>query len=568
MLQKEGCRMSLKILSPLADEYGGEQGLRPISPRLDTLKGKRIGLLWNGKPNGDVALQAVADVLQKKNPEAEFVFYSGAKPFAADMLAQALAECDGFIAAAADCGSCTSWLAHDCVQAERDGKPAVIIAADGFGEDVKSTAQAFGLTHVEYATVARPFSNLTEEQARQQTEVVADDVARLLTVGKSRASDAADPSAGEEDVPDVLEFHDSSEGTAFEEFNRMFLDRDWGDGFPLWPPTPERVGPLIEATGRPASDVVCYLPPGNGTATIEKVAVNAAMAGCTGPEMPVLLAALRAISNYYPMSTRTALMSTSAHAPMVLVNGPIARELGINGGRGCIGPGRNNKVNLRIGRALALCLRTVARWRPGVMDLDSQGTTRKNIVVVAENEDESPWEAYHVNVGFRPDDNVVTVFFTGGEWDVCIQGHVDADQLARSIAIHCAGVFGIGYLTSGVSSERLEGVPHGRLLLMSPEHAIPLSEGGYTKRSFERYLFHNVVESAWRLMEPARKMYMDGHVNPEYRWLFDLPYEEAQRRMLPVVEESDRWTVVVAGSSRGKDMLMPTRVRQRSERII
>lgn len=560
--------MTLKVLSPLATAYGGEQGLRPVAARLDSLKGKRIGLLWNGKPNGDIALKAVAAVLEQSIPEAEFVFYNGAKPFNADMLAAAIEECDGFIAAAADCGSCTSWLTHDCVQVERADKPAVVIAAEGFGEDVKSTAQAFGTATIQYVTVARPYSNLTVEQARVQTEVVADEIVKLLTVEtKPSEMDATHAGADELDVPDVLEFEDTSHSTAFEAFNEMFLDRDWGDGFPLWAPTPERVAPLIEAAGRPADDVVCYLPPGNGTATIEKVAVSAAMAGCIGAEMPVILAALRAISNYLPMSTRTALMSTSAHSPMVLVNGPLARELGINAGRGCIGPGAVNKVNLRIGRAIGLCLRTIARWRPGVMDLDSQGTTRKNIVVIGENEEESPWESYHVNAGFRPDDNVVTVFFTGGEWDVCIQGHVDADQLARAISIHCAGLFGIGYLTSGVTSERLEGVPHGRLLVMSPEHAIPLSEGGFTKKNFEKYLFHNVVESIARLREPARKMYLDGHVNPEYRWLFELSDDEARQRMLPVVEELERWTVVVAGASRGKDLLFPTRVRHRSERI-
>ena len=141
-------------------------------------------------------------------------------------------------------------------------------------------------------------------------------------------------------------------------------------------------------------------------------------------------------------------MSTSAYAPLILVNGPIAKRLGINGGRSCLGPGRQNEVNIRISRAVVFCLKNIGSWYPGVMDLDTIGSTRKHIVVVAENEDESPWEPYHVSRGFRADEDVATVFWTAGEWDISIQGHTDVQQLARSIASFSGGNNSSGYFTN------------------------------------------------------------------------------------------------------------------------
>ena len=162
-----------------------------------------------------------------------------------------------------------------------------------------------------------------------------------------------------------------------------FLVRDWGDGYPLLPPTPEAVEQLLKGTCLPRDHVLCDLPPGWGLATIEKIAINAAMAGAKPEQMPVILAALKALSKLDPEMARFFLMSTGSHASLLLVNGPIAKEIGINA-RAAMGPGRDNQVNLTIGRSYP-SLRTsplVSRaedWTPCFL--------RKFTVCVAENEE-------------------------------------------------------------------------------------------------------------------------------------------------------------------------------------
>jgi hypothetical protein len=290
------------------------------------------------------------------------------------------------------------------------------------------------------------------------------------------------------------------------------------------------------------------------------------MAGCRPDDMPVLMAILRAVSrkeNEGPI--RVCLMSTGAHAPLVLINGPVAAELGVNGGRCCLGPGRQNAANIRISRAFHLCLKNIARWVPGVMDLDSIGTPRKNIVVLAENEEESPWEPYHVSKGFAATDSTVTVVFTAGEWDISLQGHVDGHQLAR--AIGSMGVANNTGYSLGTFGQDLTDIPLGRLLLVPPPHAIPVSEAGYSKQDFERFLWEQGTATVARVVEPMRKLYADGKTRKEFDWMFELSPEEAATRTVPVVEKPELYSVVVAGSVRAKDLLMPLRTLPETELI-
>ncbi|MGH3316499.1 MAG: hypothetical protein ACRDO0_10190, partial [Nocardioidaceae bacterium] len=256
---------------------------------------------------------------------------------------------------------------------------------------------------------------------------------------------------------------------------------------------------------------------------------------------------------------RACLMSTSAHAPVVVVNGPLARQLEINGGRSCLGPGRQNQANIRISRAVNLSLKNLGRWSSGVMDLDTIGTPRKHIVVVAENEEESPWSALHTDQGFAADDNVVTLFFSLGEWDVGVQGHLDAEQLARALGSFSGGSSGTGYFAALFGD--LETSPVGRLMLMAPAHASALDDGGLTKSRVRDILFETGTEPVSRLVEPIRKLHRDGKVRPQWKWVFELDPTEQERTRLPVIERSEDYHIVVSGSARGKNLLMPTRCR-------
>lgn len=439
----------------------------------------------------------------------------------------------------------------------------MIIASEGFAEDIDASAVAFGMEAMQYVMVPHVYNNIGEEEARSQTEPVFDEVVRMLTGSGSRPAshEAADGSAG-----GTYRVTAATEAEALEELNRQFMDADWGDGFPLWPPTPRRVAALVDAVDGDRDDVVCVLPPGNGFATVEKVAVNAAMAGCRPAEMPVVMAALRALARMDSPLARVCLMSTSSHAPLLLINGPVTRELGINGGRGCLGPGKQNQANLRIARAFLLCLKNIGRWYPGIMDLDTIGSARKLGMCLAENEEESPWEGFHESVGFGRHESTVTVMFTSGDWDIKFQGHTDAQQLARAIAANISGLGTFGYFTNLVGG--VHQPEEGMLLLLAPPHAVPLAEGGFTKGGLRRFLQDHAREPVSRLIEPLRKLEEEGKIKPEWQWLFELSPEEAARTTLPLVESPEVMHVAVAGSVRGCDLLMPVSTRPGTARVV
>lgn len=552
---------SLTVINPTVEQYGAERV--EIAQRLSSLNGKTVGLLWNGKSNGDVALRAASEKIQVAISDVQFRFYSGSGPCPPALLEKAGTECDAFIAAAGDCGGCTAWLVHDCIKLERGGKPTVLIAARGFERDVKASSEAFSMPGLKFVLVPTVYNNISENEARAQTEPVVDDLVSQLTTQLEEVVTLDEDGVR---LDRSIEFFTDEPESLIWEFNRVFLDHDWGDGYPLWPPTATSVAELVSAVDGGPDDLVCVLPPGNGSATVQLIAANAAMAGCKPAEMPVIMAILRAIAKLDPNYSMVVTTSTSADAPMAVVNGPIARQLGINGGRCCLGPGKQNEVNIRIGRAVLLCLKNLGRWYPGVLDMDSIGSLRKNVAVIAENEAESPWEPYHVTKGFSPTDSTVTVFWTRGEWDITVQGHMDAQHIADAIGTFSCNMH--SYFEGRHLWTEGDPYPLGRLLLLAPPHAQPLSdEGGFTKVALEKRLFDLGQEPIHKLIQPVRKLYKDGKIRPEWEWVFELPEEEARRRTLPVIEAPELYSVVVAGSVRAKDMIMPTRCTPSTERV-
>ncbi|OLT02126.1 hypothetical protein BJF90_05085 [Pseudonocardia sp. CNS-004] len=365
----------------------------------------------------------------------------------------------------------------------------------------------------------------------------------------------AGASSGTPASPPVISFEADGATELFTEFNRYFMDRDWGDGYPLLPPTHERWTPCATAsptrtrcctrcrrgTGRSRRGRSPSLRHG-GRHRAGDGRRRGRPPGLNDPQQQVRL--------------RTVLMSTSAHAPFVLVNGPVTRDLGINGGRACIGPGAQNQVNLRIGRAVTLALKNLGAWYPGVLDMDTIGSVRKNVVVVSENVDESPWTPFHVDAGHGADENTVTLFVTLGETDVGFQGHLDAHQLARSISAFDS-VQG-GYFSGLFGGEKAKESPSGRLLLVAPPHAQALADGGIGKEEFRDLLFSYGHQPLSRVIEQWRKLHLDGKTFPEWDWAFELSAEEQEGRTLPVVRGRDQYVLAVCGSTRGKDMFMPT----------
>lgn len=252
-------------------------------------------------------------------------------------------------------------------------------------------------------------------------------------------------------------------------FEFMF-DQGFSDGLPLVPPTPERVLRMLSGTKRAPHEVVAIVAPGLAPATVEKVAVNAVMAGCRPEYMPVILAALEAVcTDAFNIHGVTA--TTMGASPVIVVNGPIRDRIGMNKGLGALGAG--NRANATIGRALRLIIRNIGGGRPGEVERSTLGSPLKYTMCFAEHEERSPWPALHVERGFRKEDSVVTVFaMTGGPVHIVDQESREPDQLAGSLGLGMEGVF----------LPKLRHLAIDSLLVVCPEHIDTLlREGPYDK---------------------------------------------------------------------------------------
>ena len=191
-----------------------------------------------------------------------------------------------------------------------------------------------------------------------------------------------------------LEADDSAEAVF-----QLMLDGGWSDGLPVIPPTADRVSRMVEAAGREPSELIGYINPDGGAATVEKIAVNAVLAGCLPEYMPVLIAAVEAITepefNIHGLQT-----TTNPVAPLLIINGPVRNHIGVNSGRGCLGPGF--RANATIGRAVRLLLFNVGGGKPWSTDMAVHGMPGKFVFCMGENEEESVWEPLHVERGLKP----------------------------------------------------------------------------------------------------------------------------------------------------------------------
>ncbi|MER5787380.1 hypothetical protein [Streptomyces sp. NPDC001980] len=544
---------TFEVVNPTADKLDSAE--TSLAPRLDTLNGKVLGLLSNSKPNAEIALQAVAEKIKETYPDLKIRLYPGSIRFEPGLLRRAIEESDALVGATADCGACTSWLIHDGAQAEKAGVPQVTIVARGFERDTDTSAKVFGVPGLQYVVVPRVFTALTPEQATEQTLPVADDIIKALT--QTPAAIPAD-TAGQEDAEERQEtytFRGQDPVEAVEAFNEFYLQKDFGDGLPLHPPTRAKVEAIIEAQGRPRDELILTIPPLHGHGTLERIAVNAAMAGCRPEELPVVIAALKAIHACPPPMNLSVLMSTGAFAPVILVNGPLVKKLGINSGRSPLGPGLNNRVNIRIGRAVALTLRNLGAWIPGRMDLDTIGTVRKNIQVFGENEDESPWEPYQVSKGLRPDDSTVTVVHTVGEWDLG-SNHGPADRRIRSIAARTPTLTQVGFMTSTLAG--LEGNEDGLFYLLPPETARKFADAGLGKDAVKRFLLHNIRPRIWDVVAPFIDFRERGLVRPEWEWMFQLTPEEQRTQTIQAFNDPAAINIAVAGHGTPKEFVFGT----------
>ena len=333
-------------------------------------------------------------------------------------------------------------------------------------------------------------------------------------------------------LPPLVEIDDSLDAVI-----EFFETQGWTDGLPFVPPTPDRVNEMYQYVDYQPSDVIATLTPRNSEATLERIAINSVMAGCRPAYMPVIITAIQAIAEE-PFDLNGMQSTTHPCAAMVLVNGPLARELDINSGHNIFGPGW--RANASIGRAMRLIMVNIGGATPGEGDKSTQGSPAKYAFCFAEREDTNPWQPLHVEHGYDLEDSVVTVMAAEGPHNIQDHGSITGAGLLTTIA---------GSMRKTGGNDYMMGVGGQPMVVLGPEHAAAIAADGFSKDDVKRFIWERArlplseVSPEWTVRENRveRLMQAIGTLDE-----------------FPIAEHWSRIEVVVAGGAGKHSAWIPT----------
>lgn len=322
----------------------------------------------------------------------------------------------------------------------------------------------------------------------------------------------------------------------FEAVNDRLYREGMTDGLPVVPPTESRVREFCAAVDRDEDDVVGVIPPKYGDATVEKLAINAVMAGCEPAYFPVVIAAIEAMTadefNLYGINA-----TTHPVAPLLVVNGPVVDDLRINYGYNVFGQGW--KANSTIGRAIRLVLTNVGGGQPGELDRATHGHPGKFSFCIAENERRSPWEPFHVARGFDADESTVTAM--GVEAPHEINDHVSEDgDGILTVAADVMATMGNNnaYFSTGEIT-----------VVFGPEHADTIAADGFSRGEVRRFLYDHARNRLGKLKTAG--LYGIHDWSPRFETVDD-------EAMIPLVDAPEDVNVLVAGGAGKHSMGLPS----------
>lgn len=319
--------------------------------------------------------------------------------------------------------------------------------------------------------------------------------------------------------------------TATEDLVEWYFEKGWTDGLPVVPPTAEKVDAVVAALGGDPGHVEARVPPRWADLTREVLAVNLVLAGCLPAYAPVVRAALLALCDPH-FNLNGVQATTHMAAPLLVVNGPLRREIGLNAGANVFGSG--HRANATIGRAIRLLLLNVGGARPGGLDKSSLGHPGKYTFCIAENEEASPWAPYHVEQGYRAEDS--TVFVIAAEGPHSVTNHVadDPQGILDSIVSAMSTIAHNNAVSSGSCA-----------VVIGLEHAATIAEHGWTRHDVRGYLWSN----AYNTFAAVSFGHRYGHVYNRNlpRW-----YRRDPDARIPIVPRPDDIHLFVAGGDAGR----------------
>jgi hypothetical protein len=432
--------------------------------------------------------------------------------------------------------------------------PGVYFTTTEFIDDAKSAAKDRGMPSIRM--IALPADKYyrarsTHEELQPIADAVfnqmVDDLVRPLTAEEAKPSQIQKQKENTNITVTGTDYQDASQ-----KVNDLFLDSHWADGLPIVPPTPALVKAMLAATTRSPDEVVGQVAPKNGTGTVEKIAVNAVMAGAKPEYFPVILAAMDGlVDKHFDLTHVQA--STGSFTPVVIVNGPLAKELDFNSGIGMLGHGW--RANSTVGRSLRLALLNIGQTWPAVNDMALTGRLSSyTFFTFSEDEAKSPWEPYHVSLGFKPEDSTVTVATSGTP--VVLGGGAVAPWTAQGILDTVVARSGSPFLW--VHSQTF-------VLVLHPDCAYELGKMGYTRKSLQEWLYEHTkipyekITSATTgfghdsAVKEIQASIDDGRIRPDRAQIFRDALKPGGK--VPIVQSPDDFHIFVAGGSPGYSLL-------------
>ena len=343
---------------------------------------------------------------------------------------------------------------------ERRGIPGVCFGVGAFEQSAYGAAKIEGVP-IRIVTTSHNYFGYPREDVITDTKAVVPAVLEALTKPLTIEEKANLP------MEQVNQTRLPFRGT-LDEVQYFFTKNQWTDGLPIIPPTEERLENMLKGTSHPPEQILGFLGPEQWQVTVEKIAINAVMAGCKPEYLPIVLTA---IGGSLKGGINSWMVSATSLVPMYLVNGPIRNELGMNAGMGAQGPG--NQANATIGRAIMLCIINLGGWWPDRNAMGSQGHPAQYTFCVPENEEASPWQPFHVDYGYKSKESVLSFLIEyGGMCGGC-------EGMRRTIPKSLSNI------------QR----PGGATILLDPSLAQIISNEGFTKEELKKWIWKNTTET-------------------------------------------------------------------------
>jgi hypothetical protein len=512
--------------------------LSPNAPRLKSLKGKKIGLFTNKVPVGEIFYPYLEKALKSLIPEAEVHRYEmtilGNAEARMATLKKVAESSDAVIVAMGISGGSTTRTTPDAVKIEKMGKPVALIVTRCFKTNARFIARGEGLEDLAIAPLILDYVPPAEEVEKlNMAEKVVGEVIKALTEWVPQP-----PEMVEVDEQ-MITFEGQDHIEAHDQMERFFLNHGWSDGLPLVPPTVEAVEKMLEGTSLPREHIIAEFPPSFAKATVEKVAINAVMAGCLPQYMPVILAGVETIID--PLFDLVGVQCTSGQlAPLFIVSGKkLIEQLNLNDSFCTVGPGW--RANATIGRALKLIMMNLGHTWPGLNDMKAFGNPFRFYSVIGENEQaySGIWEPLRVTEGFSEDQPTISVM-PAMSWqpDLLLPTPPSVERIIAQASLQAKTKYD-RYALNCV---------YDNLLLISPTAFDAIRREGMSRTELQEKLYE-------RIQLPGTDVYdgREGKFNQMPKWVNE-KHQKDPNAMVPILLNPQKLRICVTGGP-GPDMI-------------